>query len=306
MCPSTRATFQKWASSKKIYGPFGTSELRNTGGALHWMGLDPNHVNTNSKLILFFHGGGYAVPLTTAHLDWCAQHIRIGRAKGVKLSAAILEYDLCPGVHYPHQLQQAAASLEHILNLGFSPRDIIIGGDSAGGNLTFALIGHLLHPHPAVTRIDLAAPLGGAFGISPWLTMDMSTISYRENGSIDMLSPSLVLQSGHDFLRGTTARDEILSGASWSLALDSSPTWWDGLGNCVSRVYLNAGEQEMFREHVLEFAQTLQRTVGDAVNITLDVGKTEAHDNILTDFMVGNKGGRAFWALTIWMLDILR
>lgn len=277
------------------------SELRDNHGRLHWLGADGSPPSELSKVVLFFHGGGYAVPLSRAHLDWCSQHIHEARKNGRSLCVAILQYDLCPAARYPRQLQQAAAALEQILERGFSPANIVLGGDSAGGNLTFALLGHLLHPHPQVASVKIRNPLGGAFGISPWVTMSLRSTSFDRNASIDMLSAPLVQQSGHDFLNATSSVQEIRSGHAWSLPLESGLDWWKGLHRCVQRVFLNAGQQEMFHDHVIQFAQLLSRSNKAELDLTLDIGKEEAHDHVLTEFMMGCQRGRAFQALDKWM-----
>ncbi|KAF5241848.1 hypothetical protein FANTH_8964 [Fusarium anthophilum] len=86
------------------------------------------------KVVLFFHGGGFAAPMTTGHLDWCWRaYVLSGIEKGVEAAVAVLEYTLIPEARYPVQLRQAASGLAHLLHKGISPQDIIIGGDSAGG-----------------------------------------------------------------------------------------------------------------------------------------------------------------------------
>jgi acetyl esterase/lipase len=298
--PSTGATFLTWTRQQKqtAFGSPSTSPL--ASGDLHWLAGQPHHIEPETKVLLFFHGGGYAVPLGPAHLKWCKRHIEVAQTAGIQLHVAVLEYDLSPAAHYPRQLQQAAFALEHILNLGFKPCSIVIGGDSAGGNLTFALLCHLLHPHPGVRKVELEAPLGGAFGISPWITMDLSTQSCKENKDIDMLSPSLVRQSGSDFLRGGSA------GEPWTMALDCPAEWWSTLHTCINNLYLNIGQHEMFRDHVLSLAQTLQQVTSNRVAIYIDLGENEAHDHILAEFMMGNVDGRPFRSLTEWMLNLFK
>ncbi|KAF2182320.1 alpha/beta-hydrolase [Zopfia rhizophila CBS 207.26] len=311
LAPSTAETIERWIKKQHAVSSIPpqlslrSSPLTRSGGSLHWLNVGPNPPTSNSKVLLFFHGGGFALPLSEAHLNWCLKHIKVAHSAGIHLCAAVLEYGLAPSYQYPTQLRQAARALDVILRLGFDPSNIIIGGDSAGGNLTFALIAHLIHPHPGIDALQLSSPLAGAFSISPWLTMNMDTESYRENRNIDMLSPSLVKQSAHDFLAGTTSNEELARGEGWSLLLESPQEWWGRLPDVVSGVFLNAGNQEMFRDHIVEFGELL-KGLRDGIEVTVDVGEKEGHDHVLIDFMRGNHDARAVNALIEWMIGTLK
>lgn len=302
--PDTQTAYIKWILRQNNRLKPCSSPLPDSGGSIHWIGIDPDAISDDATLLLFFHGGGYAVPLSRGHLDWCWQHIEIGRKRGLHLGAAVLEYSLCPDASYPTQLQQAAEALKLVLNIGFRAENIVIGGDSAGGNLTFALLAHLVRPHPDVTPIRLNGSLGGAFGISPWLTMRMNTRSFGRNASIDMLSPSLIKQSGRDFLRSISTGGTNANEMCWCLPMDSPESHWNDLGKYVRQVYLNAGQHEMMRDHVLEFGDVLRQNAGSKVRITCDIGEDEAHDHILVDFMTQKRDGRTFGKLMDWMCAV--
>lgn len=104
------------------------------------------------------------------------------------VAAALLEYDLTTEQKYPRQLQQASLALQHLLQIGYQPGDIFIGGDSAGGHLSVSLLSHLMHKHPAVPSVDLSGPLAGAFLISPWVTGDSSSVHGSCHGSTVLLA----------------------------------------------------------------------------------------------------------------------
>ena len=55
-----------------------------------------------------------------------------------------------PESPFPTQLRQANAALTHLLNRGIPPENIIVGGDSAGRNLSLQLVSHVLHPLPSL------------------------------------------------------------------------------------------------------------------------------------------------------------
>jgi acetyl esterase/lipase len=88
---------------------------------------------------------------------------------GQDLSVFVLTYTLAPGAAYPTQLTQAVLALRYILrDTGRRPSQVLIGGDSAGGNLVMGVLSHLAHRHPAIPKLDISEPLAGAVGIAPW------------------------------------------------------------------------------------------------------------------------------------------
>ncbi|KAI1373978.1 hypothetical protein F4677DRAFT_447949 [Hypoxylon crocopeplum] len=134
---------------------------------------------------------------------------------------AVLQYTLCPAAQYPTQLCRAALALSHLLNSGIAARDIIIGGDSAGGNLAAQLLCHLVHPHHDVEFVKLGEPLAGAFTASPLVSALTNTRSFLDNQYIDMLSPPIVENSVRELLHSSMCqvkRDQTQSG--WAMPMD--------------------------------------------------------------------------------------
>lgn len=130
----------------------------------------------NGKVVLYLHGGGY-----------CAGLISLYRKLAKKFSEAAggadvfyLDYDCAPEYKYPHQLNQALDFWHYLTNdLGYKPEDIIVGGDSAGGNLTLAL---------SLKLKDMGEKMPRAiFCISAWADMLGTGFSYITNYSNDAL-----------------------------------------------------------------------------------------------------------------------
>jgi acetyl esterase/lipase len=269
--------------------------------SISWLG----DRKTATKLVLFFHGGGYIAPITPEHLEWALQYLRFGHEMHIDVAVAVLQYSLAPSARFPTQLCQAADALSHMLSSGISARDIIIGGDSAGGNLTVALLSHLVSPHPDARSIELKEPLGGAFTVSPWLSTGTSTSSFRDNNYVDMLSAQHMppgneafwLDSAYSPKNSTAAT--ALNHTSYAMPLDLTLPSLDLLSPsntsdpCISlpfvnfskatkNLYITAGGQEVFHDDVLMFARHVQLMDKD-VNVTLSVGAKEAHDWILVE-----------------------
>ena len=83
------------------------------------------------KAILYIHGGGWVggVPGNHRPLTW-----RLADKTGVPVYA--IDYRLAPEHPFPAGLEDCVAAYRGLLDKGVAAKSIVIGGDSAGGNLT--------------------------------------------------------------------------------------------------------------------------------------------------------------------------
>jgi acetyl esterase/lipase len=91
-----------------------------------------------SPALLYFHGGGWVLGLYAGHRLWCAH---LSAALGRRVLA--LDYRLAPEFPFPAGLEDCAAAYRALLRDGHAPERLAIGGDSAGGNFTLALLQRL-------------------------------------------------------------------------------------------------------------------------------------------------------------------
>ncbi|KAK1600075.1 alpha/beta hydrolase [Colletotrichum navitas] len=256
--------------------------LGEVGARIMWLG----DRKKAAKVVLFFHGGGYVAPILKGHFTWC-WNCYVGDGPGVKgeVAVAILEYTLCPQAQYPTQLQQAVAALNHVLKSGIAPGDLVMGGDSAGGNLTCQVINHILRPHQEVEPVRLRSPLAGVFMVSPLLTFRTETASFRDNGHVDMLSAAIVSR-GNTYIFPVESLKRRAANPHRPLPLDGDSEWFGEIQTVAKAVYFTAGEQEVFRDDVRAFAEAVRRCNPD-VDVKLDVAANEIHDSILLESELG-------------------
>ncbi len=107
------------------------------------------------KVLLYFHGGGFI------HGDAMTVQAIVGPlAEQAGIRGFSLDYPLAPESRYPAAHENAVAAYEMLLRDGFKPENIVLAGDSAGGNI---VLGTLLRLR------DRQIPLpAGAFLLSPW------------------------------------------------------------------------------------------------------------------------------------------
>ena len=98
--------------------------------------LIPFSSSTRSeKVILYLHGGGYVTGSIEDHRMMCGL---LANATGVKV--LIPEYRLAPEHPFPAALDDALKVYQWLLDQGYSPTNMIIAGDSAGGGLSVATV----------------------------------------------------------------------------------------------------------------------------------------------------------------------
>jgi monoterpene epsilon-lactone hydrolase len=122
-----------------------------------------------SRALLFFHGGGYCSGSILSHRRLVTE---AGRAAGRRTLA--VGYRLAPEHPFPAALEDALKAWRFLREQGIAAHDIAVGGDSAGGGLTVAMITHLR---------DAGGELPGcAWLVSPWtdLTLSGSTLATKE------------------------------------------------------------------------------------------------------------------------------
>ncbi|KND86227.1 hypothetical protein TOPH_09147 [Tolypocladium ophioglossoides CBS 100239] len=275
--------------------------LEPVDASILWVG---NRRKAN-KFVLFFHGGGFISPPLAGHFEWCWNaYVQSGVEQGVEVAVAFLQYTLSPGARFPTQLRQAAAALGALLDAGVQPADIVIGGDSAGGNLTMQLLGHLLHPHEDARRIDLAEPLAAAFLVSPWLGCNTTSRSFRENENNDMLSKAIMEKLCTEYFGGAEGASHAAAGGNaWAAPLDGDQNWLQGVDNLVPNIYVTVGKREVLADHGVGLVQALRR-LSALGNIRLEESEGEAHDFILLEGQA-NKAGDATKRMKDWFKSVV-
>ncbi len=122
-----------------------------------------------SRVLLYFHGGGYCSGSILSHRRLITE---AGRA--AKIRTLAIEYRLAPEHPFPAALDDAFSAWRFLRSGGIAAGQIAVGGDSAGGGLTVALINRLRDAGEQVP--------GCAWLISPWtdLTLSGATLTTRD------------------------------------------------------------------------------------------------------------------------------
>jgi acetyl esterase/lipase len=127
-----------------------------------------------SRVLLFFHGGGYCSGSIRSHRRMVSE---AGRAAKVRTLA--IAYRLAPEHPFPAALDDALAAWFFLCQTGIAAAHIAIGGDSAGAGLTAALLNFL-----NATGEELP---GCAWLVSPWVDLTMSGSTLTSKDTVDPL-----------------------------------------------------------------------------------------------------------------------
>jgi epsilon-lactone hydrolase len=200
------------------------------------------------RLVLYVHGGGFTLGSSRTVRDLLS---RLALASNARVLS--VDYRLAPEHPWPAGLEDVravwrAALAEH------GPKQIVLAGDSAGGNLVLSLLIELRDRREALPA--------GAVLLSPWVDLACTAASFQANAGVDVLERDAAFREAARYAGGGDPGQPSLSPLRADLA---------GL----PPLYLQAGGAELFRDDVVALAERA-RAVG--VRATLDVFDDQVHD----------------------------
>ncbi|MFC7504918.1 alpha/beta hydrolase [Nocardioides sp. CPCC 206347] len=142
-------------------------------------------------VMLYLHGGGYVMGSLDSHGRLMA-HL----AHSCSTEVYGLDFRRAPENPYPAALDDAKAAYDALLELGHSPHEIVIAGDSAGAGLALAVMALIRDAGD-----DLPA---GAMLFSPWLDLALTGESMERLAAEDPWTTKPTLEAFGKFYAGDT------------------------------------------------------------------------------------------------------
>ena len=291
-----------WTKAHRL--PSRSIEMQSIGTKAFWIG-EPDA----EKVVLYFHGGGYAMPASDGHFTFASSLVSKAAGSGKSVAVLILQYDLAPGGRYPRQLLQAVELLRHCMDsLGRSPEQLILLGDSAGGNMIFGLLSHLLHSHPGIEPLKLSKPLKTAVLSSPVTSLNTKGQRYRTHEGQDPASAKTI-QIWFGNLLEAASPDE------WNEPLSNDTDWWLGLERAVEDMMMTVASNEMMADDTRACAANLKvramssQVVHDAnlqsvyENLTLFASEVDFHAEMSIGPSLGLKEGEAAKVIVSYIIE---
>lgn len=141
----------------------------------------PDYTHMKKSIILYCHGGGY----TCGGLGYAG--ILAGKlALHTGLSVLYFEYRLAPENPYPAAIEDAMRVWDALMHMGYGAENVIIAGDSAGGNMALEMVLKLREEGRFLPKALIL--------MSPWTDMTATSSSYEKYKDLDpMLTKEYVL-----------------------------------------------------------------------------------------------------------------
>lgn len=237
--PNIANRFNKMGASRvRLDSDITQESILADGVPCDWI-IPPDH--NPEKVLLYLHGGGFVFGQTPLHLQMGGY---LARRLGFRL--LMVDYRTAPEHPFPAALDDCVTAYQWLFGQGIAPRNIIIAGDSAGGNLTLATILKLRaggHPLPAA-----------AVCLSP--VTDLTPKAHRREGFTDpLLSPKAMKFYTQAYLGDNDPYNPLIS-----------PVLGDLRGLPPTLIF--AGEDEILREDAIHFAEVAKAA---GVDVRLEI-----------------------------------
>ncbi|MCE5210182.1 MAG: alpha/beta hydrolase [Deltaproteobacteria bacterium] len=190
--------------------------------------------NNRQATIFYLHGGGYALGSPQAYTGFTGVLSHLSQMRVLSV-----DYRLAPEDPHPAAVQDAVNAYCWLLHQGVPAKSIVMGGDSAGGGLTFATL---------IALKDSGDPLpAAAFAISPWVDLAITGETIATKADID---PMITLS-------GLYYMSELYANNADVCAPLISPLYADLSG--LPPVLIHAGTCEMLLSDSRRIADALKR-----------------------------------------------
>ncbi len=240
-------------SQDRLGALFGTEKrveyisIEKEGVTGEWIRVSRAHMK--KYVILYCHGGGYSTGSTVY-----ARTLTTKLAESTSMDVFCFGYRLAPEHPYPAAVQDGMAAWNYLMYLGYGARDVIVAGDSAGGNLALSLVLKLKSENRILPR--------GLLLLSPWTDLTASGKSHVSRQKVDpVLDAEYLERMTLNYASGLDLEDPFIS-----------PLFGDMTG--FPPTYIQVGDNEI----LLSDATRLHKKMVKAnVSVKIDVYKGMWH-----------------------------
>ncbi|KAF8830873.1 hypothetical protein HHX47_DHR1000288 [Lentinula edodes] len=159
---------------------------------------------------------------------------------------------LVPVSQFPTPLWQTSRAINHLLTVeNVKPSNLVLVGDSAGGNLVSQVLSSMLHPLFTPPIIPRGTQLRGAYMMSPWISLtgiydNHPLPSFTENDHCDVIGKESLLTWGQTVLSG--APNPFTTDFPYLEPINAPADWYAHLPDVVDRVFVSTGGAECLRD----------------------------------------------------------
>ena len=150
-------------------------------------------------VILYCHGGGYSTGSCVY-----ARTLTTKLACSTSMDVFCFDYRLAPEYPYPAAMEDAMKAWNYLMVLGYGARDVIVIGDSAGGNMALSLVVKLKEEERLLPR--------GLVLLSPWTDLTASGKTHETRAEVDpVLDEEYLRQMTENYAAGQDYENPLIS-----------------------------------------------------------------------------------------------
>ena len=206
-------------------------ETEISGLYAEWVSVNRAHLK--KYVILHCHGGGYS---TGSSLY--ARTLTSKLAAAASMDVLSFDYRLAPEHPFPAATEDVMKVWDYLMLQGYGAKDIIVTGDSAGGNLALALTLRLKGEDRILPRALVL--------MSPWTDLTCSGESYQDKAELDpVLNKAYIDRMIQSYAANRNLKDPFIS-----------PIYGDFKD--FPSVYIQVGENEILYSDSLMLYQALK------------------------------------------------
>jgi len=216
--------------------------------------VSPKSGGDKPVVLVYFHGGGYAVGSTKVYAGLLAQ-------LAVNSDCLVIapDYALAPEHPFPKPQHDCLEVAKAVIN-GYPDHRIVLAGDSAGGGL-------VLNAALGLRGLDLLDQVDALVLLSPWIDPSAEGGSMQSNLATDTLNIDFLNKCVESLMQGGAADDAGICFKDADL-------------HALPRTLIQYGGSEIFADQIAQFSQHAEQS-------SIDL-KTECYQSQFHVFHVGS------------------
>ena len=194
-------------------------------------------------------GGGFSLGGDDTHLRFWQGVQTDAKSNDIDIASLFLEYTLVPHATYPRPLYEAVEAVKYVLeDLHRPASQIMLAGDSAGGNMCLGVLSQIMHPSSDFPELRLGKgeKLKAIVGVAPWVTFNFEWPSEQKNRYKDVVTKYTGGKWSTDYLAGKAS-------TPFAEPLAAPSEWWKDAK--VEQLLVVSGGNEILVDSINEWVE---------------------------------------------------
>ncbi|KAH8779778.1 Alpha/Beta hydrolase protein [Diaporthe sp. PMI_573] len=224
-----------------------------------------------SVIILHFHPGGYVMGDVRTDATFMAQMLTERVAPGAHVCMSLYRLASNPGGRFPAALQDALSAY-HYLTQRFPDSEVVLSGDSAGGNIVIGLLRYIAEHGPETGLPPPRSALLFSPAIDMLAPLEPGRITRARNYGTDYLDPTFLSWGARRFVSDKPAAKPYMNPLGEPFR--SLTSIWVFCGGC-----------ELFCDDITRFVDEMRTVNGNKVELCVE--RLANHDIVFAGNLTG-------------------